>query len=67
MFHTPTILFTRLNGKRVRISCFTVGEKSSIFEGSVINDYTTGVDTFIELDTGVIINTRHIESIQFIQ
>ena len=67
MLHTPALIYTRIKGKRVRISCVSFGTmERKEYVGVVVNDYTTGFDLYIELDDGTIINTRYIESIDIL-
>ena len=65
--HVTKILFMRLKGQKVKITCKSFsGAASQVFEGIVIDDASTGIDSFIELDSGDIINTKYIESIKIL-
>lgn len=65
--HVTKILFMCLKGQRVKITCKSFSESvPQVFEGVAIDDTSTGLDSFIELDSGDIINTKYIESIKIL-
>lgn len=65
--HVTKILFMRLKGQKVRITCKSFsGSTPQEFEGVVIDDASTGIDSFIELDSGDMINTKYIQSIKLL-
>lgn len=67
MHVTPT-LFMKLKDKKIQITCKAFGGMAAHkFEGTVIGDASTGLDSFLELDTGELINTKFIESIKILE
>ncbi len=66
--HVTQLLFVRIEGQKVKITCKSFNDGiPHQFEGTVIGDANTGIDSFIELDSGDIINTKYIESIKIVK
>ena len=59
---------TRLKGKKVEIHIKPIGTAVSTksYKGEVLDIYTDGNTSFIELDIGELINTKYIATITII-